>query len=48
VDNEIKVVPTLPISDAAIEWKTKEIVKFNARLNAAGIMVVVKNGVVTI
>jgi len=48
VDNEIKVVPTLPISDAAIEWKTKEIVKFNARLNAAGIVVVVNNGVVTI
>jgi hypothetical protein len=48
VDNEIKVVPTLPMSDVAIEWKTKEIVKFNVRLHAAGIVVVVKNGVVTI
>jgi osmotically-inducible protein OsmY len=48
VDNEIKVVPTLPMSDVAIEWKTKEIVKFNVRLNAAAIVVVVKNGVVTI
>ena len=48
VDNEIRVVPILPMSDAAIEWKIKEIVKFNVRLHAAGIVVVVKDGVVTI
>ena len=48
VDNEIKVVPTLPMSDAAIEWKIKEIVKFNLSLHAAGIVAVVKNGAVTI
>lgn len=48
VDNEIKVVPTLPMSDAAIEWKIKEIVKFNLSLHAAGIVAVVKDGAVTI
>jgi osmotically-inducible protein OsmY len=48
VDNEIKVVPTLPMPDAAIEWKVKEIVKFNISLHAAGIVAVVKNGAVTI
>jgi osmotically-inducible protein OsmY len=36
------------MSDAAIEWNVKEIVKFNVRLHAAGIEVVVKNGAVTI
>ena len=48
VDNEIKVVPTLPMSDAAIEWKIKEIVKFNLSLHVAGIVAVVKNGAVNI
>jgi osmotically-inducible protein OsmY len=48
VENEIRVVPILPMSDAAIEWKIKEIVKFNIRLHAAGIVVVVKDGAVTI
>ena len=48
VDNEIKVVPTLPMSDAGMEWKIKEIVKFNLSLHAAGIVAVVKDGAVTI
>jgi osmotically-inducible protein OsmY len=48
VDNEIRVVPILPMPDAAIEWEIKQIVKFNISLHAAGIMAVVKDGAVTI
>lgn len=48
VDNEIRVVPILPMSDAGIEWKIKEIVKFNISLHAADIVAVVKDGAVTI
>jgi osmotically-inducible protein OsmY len=48
VENEIRVVPILAMSDAFIEWKIKEIVKFNISLHAAGLVVEVKNGAVTI
>lgn len=48
VDNEIRVMPILPLSDEALERKIKEIVKTNSRLHAAGIVITVKNGVVNI
>jgi osmotically-inducible protein OsmY len=44
VDNEIRVVPKASVSDAAIEWKTREIVNADERFRAAGVMVRVDNG----
>ena len=44
VDNEIRVVPKVPLSDAAIERKIREIVKADERFRAAGVVVRVSNG----
>ncbi len=48
VDNEIRVVPKVPVADAAIEHKIKEIVKTDERFHGAGVVVAVDNGVVSI
>jgi len=48
VDNEIRVVPKVPLADAAIEQKIREIVKADERFLGAGVMVTVGNGVVSI
>lgn len=48
VDNEIRVVPTLLLSDTVIEFKIREIVKSHAHLLAAKVVIAVDNGVVTI
>lgn len=44
VDNEIRVVPKLPLSDAAIERKISEIVKGNERFHVAEVVVEVRMG----
>lgn len=44
VDNEIRVVPRLPLSDAAIERKIQEIVKAKGRFRDAGVVIRVNNG----
>jgi len=44
VDNEIRVVPMSPLSDAAIEQKVKEIVKADEQLRAAEVTINVTNG----
>ncbi len=44
VDNEIRVMPRVPVSDMAIERKIREIVKANERFCAAGVVVVVSEG----
>ena len=44
VDNEIRVVPKLPLSDVAIERKISEIVKADERFRVAGVGVRVNNG----
>ncbi|MEN8167903.1 MAG: BON domain-containing protein [Pseudomonadota bacterium] len=44
VDNEIRVVPKLVLSDAAIEQKIREIVKADERFRATGLVVRVNNG----
>ena len=46
VDNEIRVVPKQPLSDAGIERKIKEIVEADERFRAAGVVVRVNNGAV--
>jgi len=48
VDNEVHVTPKLPLSDVAIERKTREIVKAHVRFHAAEVVVTVDNGVVSI
>ena len=48
VDNEIRVMPRLPLSDMAIERKVREIVKANERFRAAGVVVVVSEGRVSL
>jgi osmotically-inducible protein OsmY len=47
VDNEIRVVPKRPVSDAAIKRKIGEIVKADERFRAAGVVVRVSNGEVS-
>lgn len=44
VDNELQVVPKLPLSDIAIEKKIKGIIKTSERFRAAAIKVNVSNG----
>ena len=44
VDNEIRVVPKLPMSDAAIERKIREIVKSDERFRDAQLVVRVNSG----
>lgn len=44
VDNEIRVVPRVPLSDMAIERKIREILKGNARFRASGVLVQVSEG----
>lgn len=46
VDNEIRVVPKLPLSDEAIKRKITEIVKANERFRAAEVEVTVRDGIV--
>ncbi|MEA2078393.1 MAG: BON domain-containing protein [Pseudomonadota bacterium] len=48
VDNEIRVVPKLPLANAAIEQKVREIIKTHQRFHGAGVVVAVDNGVVFI
>lgn len=48
VDNEIRVVPRLLLSDSAIEFKIREIVKSHAHLLAAKVVIAVDKGIVTI
>ncbi len=48
VDNEIRVVPKLPLTDVAIERKVREIIKTYQRFHGAGLMVSVDEGVVSI
>lgn len=48
VDNEIRVVPKVPLADAAIERKIKEIVNTYERFHGAGLVIKVDNGVVSI
>ena len=44
VDNEARVVPQLPLTDAAIERAIREIVKAEERFRTAGIVIKVNNG----
>ncbi len=44
VDNEIRVVPRVPLSDRAIERKIREMIKGNERFRASGIVVQVSEG----
>ena len=44
VDNEIRVVPKLPLSDADTERKIKAIVSADEHFRAAGVLVKVNNG----
>ncbi len=48
VDNEILVVPRLPLSDEAIDLKIREILKQDARFHGAGVVVTVTNGEVSL
>jgi len=48
VDNEIRVVPKLPLSDEAIERKIKEMVKADKQLENAEVVVSVSSGKVFI
>ena len=48
VDNEIRVVPKVPLSDPAIERKIREIIKRYPRFHAAGVTVAVDEGAVFI
>ena len=48
VDNEIRVVPKVPLADAAIERKIREIVNAYKRFHGSGLVVEVDNGVVSI
>ena len=48
VDNEIRVVPKVPLADAAIERRIREIIKTHQRFHGAGVVVAVDNGVVSI
>lgn len=48
VDNEIQVVPKVPLADVAIERKVQEIVKSHRRFHGAGVVAEVDNGVVVI
>ena len=48
VDNEIRVAPKLPLTDAAIERKVQEIIKTYQRFHGAGLVVLVDKGVVSI
>jgi len=48
VDNELQVKPKLPLSDAAIERKIRDIVKVYQRFHSAEVVVGVDNGVVSI
>ena len=48
VDNEILVVPRLPLSDEAIDLKIREILKEDARFHGAGVVVTVINGEVSL
>lgn len=48
VDNEIRVVPKVPLADAAIEQKIREIVSTYERFHGSGLVVKVDNGVVSI
>jgi len=48
VDNEIRVVPKVPLADAAIERKVREIIKTHQRFHGAGVVVAVDNGIVAI
>jgi hypothetical protein len=48
VDNEIRVVPKVPLADAAIEQKIREIVNTDERFYGAGVVVAVDNGFVSI
>ncbi len=46
VDNEIRVVPRVPLSDAAIERKIWEIVKRHEQFHTSEIKVIIANGLV--
>ena len=48
VDSEIRVVPKVPLADAAIEQKIKGIVNTYERFHGSGLVVAVDNGVVSI
>ena len=48
VDNEIRVVPKLPLTDVAIERKVREIIKKYPRFHGAGVKISVEEGVVSI
>jgi osmotically-inducible protein OsmY len=48
VENEIRVIAKVPLSDTDIERKIREIVKVHVRFHGAGVEVAVKNGVVSI
>ncbi len=48
VDNEIRVIPKLPLSDEAIKRKITEIVKANERFRAAEVVVTVRDGKVVL
>ncbi len=48
VDNEIRVVPKLPLTDVAIERKVRSVIKTYQRFHGAGLMVSVDKGVVSI
>ena len=43
VDNELRVVPKLPLSDAAIERRIREILKADERFRTAAVLVRVDN-----
>lgn len=44
VDNEIQVLPRLPLSDGAIELRIREIVSADERFSVAGLVIRVSNG----
>lgn len=44
MDNEIRVVPKVPLSDAAIERKSREVVETDERFRAARALIRVNNG----
>lgn len=44
MDNEIRVMPKIPLTDTAIERKVMEIVIADDRFRAAGVSVQVSNG----
>ena len=48
MDNEIRVVPKVPLANAAIEQKVKEIVNTYERFHGSGLVGKVDNGVVSI